>query len=53
MRQIDDAWRRITSWLQHHAPDSYAALRAGASSSAITAVDHALHLQIPADLRAL
>ncbi|MFF9870536.1 SMI1/KNR4 family protein [Streptomyces sp. NPDC013953] len=53
VRQIDDAWRRITSWLQHHAPDSYAALRAGASPAAITAVEHALGLHIPADLCAL
>lgn len=28
VRQVADAWHRITGWLQKNAPDSYAALRA-------------------------
>ncbi|XER99791.1 hypothetical protein HEP87_56595 [Streptomyces sp. S1D4-11] len=30
VREVADAWHRITSWLQSNAPDSYAALRTGA-----------------------
>ncbi|WKX69576.1 SMI1/KNR4 family protein [Streptomyces sp. XD-27] len=52
-RVIADAWQRITRWLQHNAPDSHAALRAGVSPTTITALEHDLGIQIPADLRAL
>jgi cell wall assembly regulator SMI1 len=52
-REITDAWQRITRWLQHNAPDSHAALRAGVSPTTITALEHDLGIQIPADLRAL
>ncbi|MEV1085742.1 hypothetical protein AB0I98_47305 [Streptomyces sp. NPDC050211] len=52
-REIADAWQRITGWLQHNAPDSHAALRAGASPATITALEEDLGVQIPADLRAL
>ncbi|MFF4749330.1 hypothetical protein ACWD5R_34465 [Streptomyces sp. NPDC002514] len=37
VRQVADAWRRITGWLRHNAPDSYAALRPGAGPAAIAA----------------
>lgn len=52
-REITDAWQRITRWLQHHAPDSHAALRAGASPATITALEGDLGIRIPADLRTL
>ncbi|MER5185687.1 hypothetical protein ABT009_46840 [Streptomyces sp. NPDC002896] len=52
-REIADAWQRITRWLQHNAPDSHAALRAGVSPNAITALEEDLGIQIPAGLRAL
>lgn len=52
-REIADAWQRIIRWLQHNAPDSHAALRAGASPTTITALEHDLGIHIPADLRAL
>ncbi|WP_051821412.1 SMI1/KNR4 family protein [Streptomyces sp. NRRL F-5065] len=52
-REIADAWHRITRWLQHNAPDSYAALRAGASPSAIAALEDDLGVQIPIELRVL
>ena len=53
VREVADAWRRITDWLQTHAPDSYAALRAGASSAAVAAVESDLGAQIPVELRTL
>ncbi|WP_228473253.1 SMI1/KNR4 family protein [Streptomyces cyaneochromogenes] len=43
----------MTRWLQGNAPDSHAALRAGASLAAITALEGDLGIRIPADLRAL
>ncbi|WP_256097948.1 SMI1/KNR4 family protein [Streptomyces sp. MnatMP-M17] len=52
-REIADAWQRIIRWLQRNAPDSRAALRAGVSPAAITALEHDLGIQIPAGLRAL
>ncbi|SDP62623.1 Cell wall assembly regulator SMI1 [Streptomyces sp. cf386] len=52
-REITDVWQRITRWLQHHAPDSHAALRAGASPATITALEGDLGIRIPAGLRAL
>nr|WTB29763.1 SMI1/KNR4 family protein [Streptomyces sp. NBC_00830] len=48
-----DAWRRITGWLQHNAPDSYAALRAGAGPAAIAALEEDLGIRIPVELRVL
>jgi cell wall assembly regulator SMI1 len=53
VREVADAWRRITGWLQHHAPDSYAALRAGASPAAIAGLEEDLGVRIPVELRAL
>ncbi|MFJ5274684.1 hypothetical protein [Streptomyces sp. NPDC088358] len=52
-RQITDAWQRVTRWLGHHAPDSYAALRPGVSPSVLTGLEQELGVHIPADLRAL
>lgn len=52
-REIADAWQRITRWLQHNTAASHAALRPGASATAITALEHDLGIQVPADLRAL
>lgn len=53
VRQVADAWHRITSWLQSNAPDSYAALRAGASPADVAAVEDELGIQVPAELRTL
>lgn len=52
-RQIADAWQRITRWLQHNAPDSHAALRAGARPVTLTGLEQDLGVQIPAELRTL
>ncbi|MBL3671661.1 hypothetical protein JL475_38585 [Streptomyces sp. M2CJ-2] len=53
VREIADAWHRISRWLQHHAPDSYAALRTGANPAAIAALEGDLGIQIPVGLRVL
>jgi cell wall assembly regulator SMI1 len=53
VREVADAWRRITDWLQHNAPDSYAALRAGADPTAIAAVEGDLGIRIPVELHVL
>ncbi|WP_371673849.1 hypothetical protein OG985_42915 [Streptomyces sp. NBC_00289] len=53
VREVADAWRRIIGWLKHNAPDSYAALRAGASPAAIAALEEDLGIPIPVELRAL
>ncbi|MGW2777310.1 hypothetical protein ACWC4C_33230 [Streptomyces olivaceoviridis] len=53
VREVADAWRRITCWLQDKAPDSYAALRAGASPAAIAALEGDLGIQIPIELSVL
>ncbi|MGP4091154.1 hypothetical protein [Streptomyces sp. KR55] len=53
VREIADAWHRITRWLQHNAPDSYAALRAGADPAAIAALEGDLGIRIPVELRVL
>lgn len=52
-REVRDAWRRITRWLQHNATGSYTALRTGASGLAITALEQDLGVQVPVDLRVL
>ncbi|WP_416967895.1 hypothetical protein [Streptomyces sp. 4F14] len=46
-RQIADAWHRITTWLRHNAPDSYAALRPGA------VLDTDLGTRVPVELQTL
>ncbi|MER6161466.1 hypothetical protein ABT147_39075 [Streptomyces sp. NPDC001868] len=53
VREVADAWHRITGWLQHHAPDSYAALRPGADSAAIAALESDLGIRIPVELHVL
>lgn len=53
VRQIADAWHRITRRLRHHAPDSYAALRAGAGPAAIAALESDLGVRIPVELHVL
>jgi cell wall assembly regulator SMI1 len=53
VREVADAWRRITGWIQRHAPDSYAALRAGASTAAIAALEEDLGIRIPVELSVL
>ncbi|WP_151477466.1 SMI1/KNR4 family protein [Streptomyces albicerus] len=53
VREIADAWHRITHWLKHNAPDSYAALRPGAGPAAIAALEEELGIQIPVELRVL
>ncbi|MGY1503723.1 hypothetical protein ACW4TU_45430 (plasmid) [Streptomyces sp. QTS52] len=53
VREVADAWRRITGWLKHNAPDSYAALRAGASPASIAALEEDLGIPIPVELRVL
>jgi cell wall assembly regulator SMI1 len=53
VRQIADAWQRVTGWLKSNAPDSYAALRAGAEPAAVAAVEKDLGIRIPVELRAL
>ncbi|MFF7167021.1 hypothetical protein ACFZBP_37530 [Streptomyces sp. NPDC008086] len=50
VRQVADAWQRITGWLRQNAPDSAAALRAGAGPSAIAAVEEELGVRIPVEL---
>ncbi|MCX2181456.1 hypothetical protein KV205_13080 [Streptomyces sp. SKN60] len=53
-REITEAWRRVTDWLGRHAPDSRAALRAGARPAGIDAVESELGgVRLPAALRAL
>ncbi|MFI0980714.1 SMI1/KNR4 family protein [Streptomyces sp. NPDC021093] len=52
-RQTNEAWSRIANWLGRHAPLSHAALRAGLSTEAIAALEDDLHMQVPAELRAL
>jgi cell wall assembly regulator SMI1 len=53
VRQVADAWRRVTGRLRRHAPDSYAALRPGASPAALAALEEDLGIPIPAELRTL
>jgi cell wall assembly regulator SMI1 len=52
-REVNDAWLRITHWLQHHAPDSHAALRVGVDPGTINALERRLGIRIPIELRAL
>lgn len=53
VREIADAWQRITRWLQDNAPDSYAALRPGAGPTALAALEEDLGIRIPLELHAL
>lgn len=53
VREVADAWHRITRLLQHHAPDSCAALRPGARPAAVAALEDELGIRIPVELSAL
>jgi hypothetical protein len=53
VREVADAWRRITNWLKHHAPVSYAALRPGANPASIAALEDDLGIRIPVELHVL
>ncbi|MER5901211.1 hypothetical protein ABT150_14120 [Streptomyces mirabilis] len=53
VREVADAWHRITGWLQSNAPDSYAGLRAGAGPAAIAALEDDLGIHIPVELHVL
>ncbi|MEV1070220.1 hypothetical protein [Streptomyces sp. NPDC050263] len=53
VREVADAWGRITGWLKHNAPVSYAALRAGAGPAAIAALEDGLGIRIPVELHGL
>ncbi|MEV7167463.1 hypothetical protein AB0N60_35890 [Streptomyces microflavus] len=53
VREIADAWHRITRWLEHNAPDSYDALRAGASPSDLAALEDGLGTRLPVELSVL
>ncbi|MFB4426974.1 hypothetical protein C5F59_038585 [Streptomyces sp. QL37] len=53
VREVADAWRRITGWLRDNAPDSYAALRPGAGPAAIAALEDDLGIRIPVELHVL
>ncbi|MFG2281943.1 hypothetical protein ACGFNQ_25055 [Streptomyces asoensis] len=53
VREVADAWHRITRWLKDNAPDSYAALRPGASPADLAALEEDLGIPIPVELRAL
>ncbi|MFI0242177.1 SMI1/KNR4 family protein [Streptomyces sp. NPDC016845] len=53
VRQVADAWGRVTGWLKRHAPDSYAALRAGATPAEIAALEAEFGIPVPVELRVL
>ncbi|WP_328492329.1 hypothetical protein OHS59_05880 [Streptomyces sp. NBC_00414] len=53
VREVADAWQRITTWLKHNAPDSYAALRPGADPAAVAALEQDLGIPVPVELRVL
>ncbi|WP_405547169.1 hypothetical protein OG478_48500 [Streptomyces phaeochromogenes] len=53
VREVADAWQRITGWLQRNAPDSYGALRSGAGPAAIAALEGDLGIRIPVELHVL
>ncbi|WP_406463079.1 hypothetical protein OH768_46820 [Streptomyces sp. NBC_01622] len=53
VREVADAWRRITLWLRDNAPDSYAALRTGAEPAAVAALESELGVRIPVELTVL
>ena len=53
VREVADAWRRITGRLRINAPVSHAALRTGASAAEVAAVESDLGIQLPVELRAL
>ncbi|SEE61996.1 hypothetical protein [Streptomyces sp. TLI_105] len=52
-REVTDAWRRVAGWLEHHAPASHAALRAGAGPADIAALEEELGIRVPSELSVL
>ena len=53
VREVADAWQRIITWLRSNSPDSYAALRTGADSAAVAALEASLGIPMPVELRTL
>ena len=53
VREVADAWQRITRRLRDAAPDSYAALRPGADLAAVAALESELGVPIPVELTVL
>jgi cell wall assembly regulator SMI1 len=53
VREVADAWHRVTRRLRQHAPASYAALRAGTTPAAVAALEDALGVRIPVELHVL
>ncbi len=53
VREVADAWHRITRWLRDNAPDSHTALRTGADLAAVAALESELGIRIPVELTVL
>jgi hypothetical protein len=53
VREVADAWQRITRWLRRNAPGSCAALRPGARPVALAALEEELGVPLPLELSAL
>ncbi|MEU6389099.1 SMI1/KNR4 family protein [Streptomyces sp. NPDC046939] len=51
--RVTDAWSQIMEWLADYTPPSYAALRLGAHDRDITALEEALAVSVPEELKAL
>lgn len=51
--RVTRAWSRILEWLAEYAPPSYAALRPGACDDEIVALEEALGVHVPQELKAL
>jgi cell wall assembly regulator SMI1 len=49
---MEEIWKRIDSWLEANAPVVFQSLQPGASDSQIQAVEDALSIQFPEDVRA-
>ncbi|MFC8078219.1 SMI1/KNR4 family protein [Streptomyces sp. NPDC057307] len=52
-RQVTDAWQRVETWLDRHAPGTLAALRPGAIHPEIAGLRKRIGVRIPPGLRAL
>ncbi|MGW2824796.1 Lsr2 family DNA-binding protein [Streptomyces sp. NPDC001443] len=50
---VRQAWERITGWLEHHAPEVFAALGGPGSPAAIGDAEERMGLQLPRELRQL
>jgi cell wall assembly regulator SMI1 len=49
---MEEIWERIDAWLKVNAPKVFDTLQPGASDSQIQAVENALSIQLPADVKA-